>query len=62
MSAESTYLDETSYPSMLAALCDAKRVQQDILTLARSQLVIPSDQLEFLARRARDLVQACIQL
>ena len=56
------HLTREEYNGALSALRDARRVQQDILDLARSELVIPSDRLEFLARRARDLVQACINL
>jgi hypothetical protein len=56
------HLTREEYVGIIAALYDARRVQQDILDLAHSELVIPSDHLEFLARRARDLVQACIRL
>ncbi len=58
----SDHLVKDSYGSPLAALYDAHRVQLDLVKLAQNQLVIPADELLFLAQRARDLVQACIEI
>lgn len=56
------HLTETLYGNFLAALLDAERVAGDLIakTAAADALLIPVDEVEFLARRMVVLLRACI--
>lgn len=52
----------SEYPDLLTALHDADRVASDLLNALAGQVVVPADRLEFLTRRLRGLVRACIDV
>lgn len=56
------YLTRKAYIGADIALMDALHVLQDLQDLADGQLLVPSAELVFLARRARQLVRACYDL
>lgn len=55
------HLTRMSYSHEVDALFDAVRVHDDLLEVLDGQLVVPVDQLLFLARRARSLTLACAE-
>jgi len=62
MSASREHLDRTDYPSLLAALQDAETVAADLEKVIAGELLVPTDRIEFLTRRLRQLVHGCIRV
>lgn len=54
------HLDRVDYDSPVQALLDARRVLVELRESSAGQLVVPCDHLEFLARRAQQLIEACL--
>lgn len=52
----------TEYHGLSHALHDAYRVLIDLQALAQGRTVVAAPEFEFLARRARGLIRACIEL
>jgi hypothetical protein len=55
-----THLERDRYACALQALLDARRVLEDLRQVAGEQTVIATADIEFLTRRASQLVDACI--
>lgn len=56
---QETHLDRCDYSDFATALLDTERVASDLVELVSQQLVIPSSDVAFLARRLQQLTEAC---